>query len=174
MKRILCMIAFGLLFGLPAHAETTIAILDFELNDLTYYPNLPEEVERTASLKSLLESQLANRPGYRLVTVKPEDRAAADKGVGYVYDHHDVATELGEKAGARWLVVGRVHKASYLFVYFKAQLIDTRSRRYLGEFIVEVKGPQQKLTVKGVESLAEFIDAAIRKQLSVNASLHTP
>ena len=39
-------------------AETKIAILDFELKDLTLVPRIPAEIKRTASIKPLLEVEL--------------------------------------------------------------------------------------------------------------------
>ena len=58
---------------------------------------------------------------------------------------------------------GRLHKASFLFVYLKAQLIDTRDAGVKADFVVEVKGWSPKLTGKGIETLAVQIDAAIRQ-----------
>ena len=60
-----------------------------------------------------------------------------------------------------WIVVGRVHKASFLFVDFKAQVIDTKTDRLIADLTVEVKGPQKRLTIKGVETLARQIATAI-------------
>ena len=48
----------------------------------------------------------------------------ADKGVGYLFDHADAAAALGRAAGADWVIVGRVHKASFLFVYFKVHVVN--------------------------------------------------
>ena len=138
-----------------------IAVLDFELNDLTLNPRTPEEVERTASIKPLLTQALAKRPGYQTVEIDPSVQDQANKGFGYLLQHADAVAELGESAGADWVVVGRVHKASFLFVYFMAQVIDSNNGHVVDELIVEVKGPQQRLTIKGVESLAEQIVKAI-------------
>ncbi len=41
-----------------ALAETRIAILEFELIDLTLAPRTPSEIKRTASIKPLLETEL--------------------------------------------------------------------------------------------------------------------
>jgi len=43
------------------NAETSIAILDFELNDLTLKPRTAAEINRTASIKPLLEKELKKR-----------------------------------------------------------------------------------------------------------------
>ena len=49
---ILCLMSVGVF------AETRIAILDFELKDLTLAPRIPAEIKRTASIKPLLEAEL--------------------------------------------------------------------------------------------------------------------
>jgi hypothetical protein len=138
-----------------------VAVLDFELNDLTLQPNTAEELERTASIMPLLADELAEKYGYRIVRLDPAIQANANAGFGYLFDHHNVAAGLGRDAGARWVVVGRVHKASFLFVYFLAHVIDAQTGRLVGDVAVEVKGPQRKLTVRGIESLAQRTAASI-------------
>lgn len=146
--------------------DIRIAILDFELNDLTLNltpnPVNPEEVERTASIKALLQDALNAKGGYRIVDIPLETQGKANAGHGYLFDHHDVAAELGKNFGADWIVVGRIHKASFLFVYFKAHVINTATQRLVADLTTEVKGQQRKITPKGVVRLAEQIDEAIR------------
>ena len=146
----------------PASAQkSAIAVLDFELNDLTLTPGIPEEQERTASIGPLLRQFLESRYDFDVVEIDSGTQNAADKAFGYLFDHHDVAADLGREAESDWIVVGRVHKASFLFVYLKVHVIDTKARRLIADLTVEVKGPQRRLTIKGVETLAEQIAAAI-------------
>jgi hypothetical protein len=151
----LCLAAF-------AHAEPVdrIAVLAFELNDLTLDPGNADERERTASIKPMLEKALteANHP---TVAVDAATQEAADKGMGYLFDHADAAAALGRAAGAQWVIVGRVHKASFLFVYFKAHVVNVATAEQVADLVVEVKGPQKPLTVRGVEALADQIAAAV-------------
>jgi hypothetical protein len=146
--------------------DIRIAILDFELNDLTLNltpsPVNAEEVERTASIKPLLLKALEAKGGYRLIEIDLETQKEANAGFGYLFDHPDVAAELGQNFDADWILVGRVHKASFLFVYFKAHLINIKTKQLVGDYTVEVKGQQEKITPKGVERLAEQIDETIR------------
>jgi hypothetical protein len=148
--------------------DVSVLVLDFELNDLTLAPGSPQEQERVASLRPLLAETLAAKGGYRIADIDSQRQTQADRSFGYLFDHHDAAAELGRSAGADWVVVGRVHKASFLFVYFMAHLIDTKTDQLAGDFIVEVKGPQERLTIKGVESLAEKIDETLRGQAAVS------
>jgi hypothetical protein len=161
----------GLLFGflllsaVCCSAAPRIAVLDFELKDLTPAPNVPAEIARTASIKPLLEQELA-KAGYRIVQIGPNDIAKAAAGPGYLFDHHDLAAELAQTAQADYIVVGRLHKPSYLFIYLMAHLVDARRGKLIGDYISEVKGGEKKLTLKGVESLA----GKITRTLARNAS----
>ena len=147
----------GLLSSFPLHAQTSFAVLEFELKDLTLDPYNREEMERTASIKPLFEKTLETRGNYKIVGIERSSQKNADVATGYLFDHADTAAELGKEHGADFIVVGRVHKASFLFVYLMVHLIDTHSGRLAGNYICEVKGPQKKLTVKGVECLVEKI-----------------
>lgn len=138
-------------------AGPTVAVLDFELHDLTLMPGLEVEVKRTASIAPMLREILESQYGIKTTQVSADAQLAAEKGAGYLFEHHDVVAELGRRAATDLVVVGRVHKASFLFVYFKALLIDTTTNQPIADLVVEVKGTQERLTRKGVESLAQQI-----------------
>jgi hypothetical protein len=186
MKRALRALASSVLRLLPllfapgpaAAGDISIAVLDFELNDVTTKvspdPVDRAEAERTATLKPALTEALRNKGGYRIVDIGKDAQDLADAGFGYLWDHADVAAELGRKYGADWIVVGRNHKASYLFVYFQAHVIDTRTARRAGDLYVEVKGQQQKITPKGIARLAEQIDTTIRTRQTASDTHHAP
>jgi hypothetical protein len=142
-----------------------IAVLDFELNDLTLDPNNSAERERTASIRPMLQEALAAHE-FQMAAVDSAAQSAADQGVGYLFDHPDVAASLGKAAGADWVVVGRVHKSSFLFAYLKAHVVNTHTGAQVGDLVVEVKGPQQSLTRRGVETLAQQIADTTRSEES--------
>ncbi len=158
--RFLGFIVFGWLSALSVHAETKIAILDFELKDLTLKPGTPEEHRRTAALKPLLEQELKSA-GYTLVNIDPQYQQQADAGRGYLFDHHDAAAQLGRQFKADYVLVGRLHKPSFLFAYAMGHLVRVRDAQLVGDFISETKGPSLKLTRKVVESLAVKIDQVL-------------
>lgn len=141
-------------------AETKIAILDFELKDLTLAPRIPSEIERTASIKPLLEGELKSA-GYIIVNIDHKSQTDSDAGVGYLFDHHDVAAKLGGKFNADYVLVGRLHKPSFLFAYMMGHLVRVSDAKLIGNYISEAKGPNKKLTVKTVESLAVKIDKTL-------------
>ena len=158
-------IAFGLVIAWcpPAHAANTrIAVLDFELKDLTPMPRTPDELERTASVAPLLRDALAARGGYALVDIDPHDQAEADASVGYLFEHPENAAELGRQSGADWIAVGRVHKPSFLFAYLIVQLVDADTHQIAGDYVVEVKGSMEEVTRRGAANLAEQIDQTIQ------------
>jgi hypothetical protein len=143
-------------------AATTIAVLDFELRDLTLAPNQPMEIDRTARVAPALRSALQRR-GLSTPGGSVSRQAEADKAVGYLFDHPDVAAELGTAVGAQWVAVGRLHKPSDLFAYLQVQLVDACTRRSVGSFSVEIKGQGQALE-RGTVALAEQLAQALRTQ----------
>jgi len=87
------------------------------------------------------------------VSIPLADQIRANAGFGYLFDHHDNAAQLAQKFNADYVVVGRLHKPSFLFVYLMAHLIDVKQQRLIGDYLSEIKGSHKKLTRKGVESL---------------------
>ncbi len=156
-----------------AWSETRIAILDFELKDLTLIPNTPAEQSRTASIKPLLEQELASA-GYQIIGISPATQQTANSGVGYLFEHNEVAAELAKKFTADFVLVGRLHKPSYLFVYLMGHLIRVSDHKLIGRFIIESKGNDKKLTLKAVESLADEIDAKLDQKYTPPSSFRKP
>ena len=146
-------------------AETKIAILEFELKDLTMVPRTPAEIKRTASIKPLLEGEL-KKADYVIISIDPKSHKFSNSGVGYLFDHHDVAAKLGKQFGADYVLVGRLHKPSFLFAYLMGHLIRVSDAKLIGDFISEAKGPNQKLTIKAVESLTVKIDKTLDNRYS--------
>ncbi len=159
----LWVIFFIVLSASQVNAETSIAILDFELHDLTMAPGIPAEIERTASVKPLLEKELTSA-GYRIISIPLADQHYANSGFGYLFDHDDVAVALGKSAGADYVLVGRLHKPSFLFAYLMGHLVRVNDGKLIGNYVSETKGGDLKLTLKGVESLAVKIDADLDKR----------
>jgi hypothetical protein len=164
MLRFLLSAVASLLLAGSAQAELheRIAVLEFELNDLTLDPRNAAELQRTASIKPMLEHALT-AANHATIAVDAAAQETADKGVGYLFDHADAAAALGRGAGADWVIVGRVHKASFLFVYFKVHVVKVATAQQVADLVVEVKGPQKTLTAQGVESLAKQITAAVEE-----------
>lgn len=150
-------------------AQPTLAVLDFELNDLTPLPNTDAERERTASLRPMLEHELRAAGDVRLVDIDPAAARKADAAVGYLFEHPEVTARLGAVNGADWVVVGRVHKPSYLFVYLMARLVDTHSGAIAEDLLVEIKGQQDVVSRKGIERLAQKLSTRLRAGVAERA-----
>jgi hypothetical protein len=142
-----------------AAGDTRIAVLGFELNDLAGVVPTPQaELERTASVAPLLRNALSGKGGYTLVAIDSRDVDQANLGFGYLFDHADEAAALGRRFGADWVLVGRVHKPSFLFAYLKVHLVNVESGSLAGDYVVEVKGGAKKVTEHGVARLADQIE----------------
>ncbi|MGZ8200232.1 MAG: DUF2380 domain-containing protein, partial [Methylosarcina sp.] len=80
------------------------------------------------------------------------------------FDHPDSAAQLAKKYDADYVIVGRLHKPSFLFFYLMAHLIDIDKAQLIGNYISEVKGGEKQLILKGVESLAADIDQTLARR----------
>jgi hypothetical protein len=142
-------------------AGERIAVLEFELNDLTFLPDTPKEQRRTASIRPLLEQALREAGDYEIIRVDDSEQAAANSGFGYLFRFPEFAARLGEKAGADWVVVGQHSKPSFLFSYLVANLIHVKNRAIAVSYAIELKGSHEKVTRKGIKSLAGKIEGAL-------------
>lgn len=155
---------FAAVLCLPLPAiSSEIVVLDFELKDLTMNPDTSGEAKRVVTLKPLLDERLKEAHQMAVLDAPASMKIESAKGEGYIFDRPAVAARLGREAGADWVLTGRLHKASFLFVYLKAQLIDVRTDKVEADFVVEIKGDQKKFTHKGIESLAVQVEAAVTK-----------
>ena len=145
------------------NAETRIAVLDFELKDLTLVPGIPAEITRKASIKPMLENEL-KKSGYEIVAITQDDQQQATAGIGYLFDHPDVAAQLANKQGADYVLVGRLHKPSFLFFYLMAHLVDVKNEALAGEYLYEVKGGEKKIVAQGVEGISEKITKTLSSE----------
>ncbi len=153
-------------------AATTVAVLDFELNDLSLLPGRASERQRTETLGPLLRDALTNTGSYTIVPVSAQRQHDANAGFGYLSTHPDAAAQLGREVGADWVVVGRLQKSNDLFAYLFAELINVHTERRLGEFSTEIKGPivNHRLTERGVQRLA----AQLHQGLTAIAAKRAP
>lgn len=141
-------------------AASAIAVLDFELHDMTLTPNRVDEIDRTARVAPELRSALRRR-GLDSAVVSALKQTEANKSVGYLFDHPDAAAELAAAVGAQWVAVGRLYKPSDLFAYLQVQLVDVCERRGVGDFSVEIKGRGEALLARGADALAEQLAQAL-------------
>ncbi|TAK65285.1 DUF2380 domain-containing protein [Methylobacter sp.] len=169
MKIIGLILAVYLAFSHPVNAAPRIAVLNFELRDITTLPNTPNELTRTASMKPLLEQAISKLGDYEIVQININEQNAATAGAGYLFDFDEIAAKLGRQSGAEWVVVGRHSKGSFLYSYVMAHLIGVKTESLAGNYSVELKGTHQTVTERGVSALAKKLTARIMR-LSNSAS----
>jgi len=143
------------------YAGERIAILSFELNDITSLPNTQTEQIRTASIKPLLEQAMKQIGNYDIIQISPSQQKTENAGLGYLFRFHDIAAKLAEEAGADWLVVGQHSKPSFLYSYLMVHLIDVKTEKFVARYDIELKGNHYKVTQRGVRKLARKINKDI-------------
>jgi len=147
-------------FSSSVWAAPSVAVLEFELKDLTPTPNIPAELARTASIKPQLQDTLL-ATGYPIVEIPVTSQQTANAGSGYLMDHPDAAAELGKRFGADYVLIGRLHKPSFLFAYLMVHLVETETSSLVGRYIIESKGRDQALLANAARRLAFKIDKTI-------------
>lgn len=142
-------------------AEARIAVLDFELNDITSLPNTPAELQRTASMASMLVDRLNRSSPYQTTVIPRELQKSANGSFGYLFHHRDEAAKLGRIQHVDWIVVSQHSKPSFLFSYLWVYLIDVSSQTTLARYDIELKGSHEKVTERAIDSLAKKIQATL-------------
>lgn len=144
-----------------ANSATRIAVLDFELNDITSLPNTPVELQRTASMAPLLIDALSRIHDYEIVPIEADAQKAANSSFGYLFRFHDIAAKLGREHGVDWMIVSQHSKPSFLFSYLWVYLIDVKKQASIARYDIELKGNHEKVTEHGIKSLARKIQSTI-------------
>lgn len=144
-----------------AYAAQRIAVLNFELNDITSLPDTPAELQRTASMAPLLVQALSQTGDYEIVAVDANTQKAANAGFGYLFRFHDQAAQLGQQLGADWIIVSQHSKPSFLYSYLITHLIRVKTQTLAARYDIELKGNHQKVTQHGVNRLADNIRLSI-------------
>jgi hypothetical protein len=155
------MLAVFLTASYPGQGAERIAVLNFELNDITSLPNTPQEQRRTASFRPLLEQALSQAGDYDIISIDAADQAAANSGFGYLFRFPELAAKLGRQFGADWVIVGQHSKPSFLFSYLLANLIDVKTQSLAASYAIELKGNNEKVAWRGMRALARKIHASI-------------
>jgi hypothetical protein len=135
-----------------------VAIFAIGLNDVSNQPVSPELPARMRWLGTSLRERLGAQCGYQVVPVGTTDSTSEGR-TGYLYRHPDLAAELGGAAGAEWVVVPRLNRASPWVTDLQAHVIRVRDTLLVSNRIVEVKGIElsQELAAQLVERGAAWM-----------------
>ena len=144
---------------LPAYVMATpqIAVLDFELNDITSLPNTPAERQRTAGFAPLLIDALNANPQYTAVSVTTDSQRQANAGFGYLFRYREQAAALGQQQQADWVIVAQHSKPSFLYSELWVYLVEVKTAKTLARYNIELKGNHQKVTQRAIAALAKKI-----------------
>jgi len=158
-----------IIFANPLWAESKIAIPDFELLDLTMKLSDPQKVadiqaedeQKLRDIEMFLRKGLANKEGFTVIEISDEVKSSADKGIGYLFDCAQCSAELGLNNDADYIIIGRLHKPTYLFSYLIVRIFDTHENKLVKEFRSEVKGDPRVAIPGAVANLINKIDKTL-------------
>lgn len=150
----------------PVLADTKIAVPRFELLDLSMKLSDPQKVaeinaqeqQKLRDIELFLGKGLENKQGFTVISVPNEAKNTADKSAGYLFDCAQCAAELGLAHGADYILIGRLHKPTYLFSYLIVRVFDTHEKKLVKEFRSEVKGDPKVAIPGAVGNLVNKID----------------
>jgi hypothetical protein len=147
----------------PPAPPPKIAVLDFELNDLTPTPNTPDEFAAIALASRLLRQSLATNCGYVVVPVDSATQHRANSGLGYLFAHPTESARLARAAGADWVVVGQLTVSSPIVSEFHVELVRVDQATLASAVSIEVKGDpgDSALFATGIAHVARQLDRAI-------------
>ncbi|PMN93321.1 DUF2380 domain-containing protein [Enterovibrio norvegicus] len=171
IKPFLIMFLIAMLLGWIPIGFANVAVLDFELKDMTLSPPQNQtsrssdspinikEINRTATLAPLLKDALAQSYNLMITPVPPHLYLEAQKGIGYLFERPQAAAKLGNKLNAEWIIVSRLHKPSHLFAYLISRVVHVPTAEPMSEIIIEIKGQQDRISQRGINKLAQRIQS---------------
>lgn len=160
MKTINYLLLSLLLVSSPAWSST-IAVPDFELLDLTLRLSDPAKVsamkekeqQKIEMMETLIQEAITNNEGFTFIPVSTEARNKADVSVGYLFDCAKCSADLGREHDADYIIIGRLHKPTYLFSYIIVRIFDVENNRLIKEYRSEIKGDPSKSIPGAIENL---------------------
>ncbi len=149
-----------------AWGASKIAVPDFELLNLTIQLSDQQKIaainakdqQKLRDIEHFLRKALDDKAEFSVITISAADKDAADKGIGYLFDCAQCAAELGKSHNADYIVIGRLHKPTYLFSYIIVRIFDTRTNKLVKEFRSEIKGDSSKNIPSAIDNIIAKID----------------
>ena len=160
----------------PDPSRTSITVLSIDLNNLANSAPDPALPGRILDLAAELRATLAGPCGYEVVALDTAAETAAHATTGYFYAHPDVAAALARSAGAEWVIVPRVNRASPWVTDLQAHVVRVRDTVLVSNRIVEIKGIEldsalaARLAERGAAWMADQISQVIERASDPGAS----
>lgn len=147
---------------LPALAASPIVVMEFGLKDDTLLPDVPLELARVATLAGYVRARLREQ-GHGVAEVVQESALTVQAGNGQLLAHLEPALALARPTGARWLVVGYMHKFSFLVGWTRAHVVEVASGRIVARAEADLRGgmADTRMTARTARNLADQVHALI-------------
>jgi hypothetical protein len=165
------LLALALVALLAASARTgeppKVAVLAIDLNNIHKSPPDSAFAGRIIRLADALRARLGADCGYRVVLIDRAAEASAHVADGYFYDHPDLAAGLAAGAGADWVIVPRLNRASAWAADLQAHVVRVSDSMLVSNRIVEFKGLEltpelaARLTERGSAWMADQVSQVI-------------
>jgi hypothetical protein len=155
-----------------AQVPMRVAVLSVDLNNLTNSDPSAALPGRMLQLASDLRAGLASVCGYEVVAIDSTVEATAHATSGYFYEHPDVAVALARTAGAEWVIIPRVNRASPWITDLQAHVVRVRDTMLVSNRIVELKGLEldpalgERLARRGAAWMADQISQVIELSMA--------
>jgi hypothetical protein len=158
----------ALLAASPSAPERPkLVVLDIDLNN--YHKTAPDSTlaGRITLLGEAMRTRLVSACGYEVQRINPAEEAAAHVTEGYFYEHPDVAVRLAQRAGAEWVVIPRLNRASAWIASLQAHVVRVSDTVIVSNRIVELKGLEltpelaAHLTDRGAAWMADQLSQVI-------------
>jgi hypothetical protein len=169
LRSLLLSLSAPLLLGSTGLADPApkVAVLSIDLNNL--HKSAPDSslAGRISRLGDALRSRLGGACGYTVVPIDPAAEANARVTEGYFYEHPDVAVSLARAAGADWVIVPRLNRATAWASDLQAQVVRVADTAIVSNRIVELKGLElgpdlaARLAERGAAWMADQISQVI-------------
>lgn len=156
-----------------APGEPRVAVLAVSLNNLTNLPDDPPA--RIGELGTALRARLAGGCGYDVVPVDSAAEGRGRAGPGYYYEHPDAGAQLARAAGAEWVLIPRLNRASPWVTDLQLHVVRAADGAIVSNRVVELKGfgmnddLTARLTRRGAAWMADQVDQAIGWSLAPQA-----
>lgn len=136
-----------------------VVVLGFSLNDMTGIPNAPEELKRIALLTKTVKDELTSK-GVELVPMTENSQIETGRNSStYFYDNPVTAVDLNKDTGADYVLIAVAMKPTYLFVYPRLLLVDTKSKKVVMSKVAQLESSwtDENTTIRTGKKLAEII-----------------
>jgi hypothetical protein len=142
-------------------------VLSIDLNNLHKTDPDTSLAGRIARLGQAVRIRLADSCGYEVVAIDSAAEVAAHLGDEYFYQHPDVAAGLAGGAGADWVIIPRLNRASAWAADLQAHVVRVRDSTLVSNRVVELKGLEltpelaARLIERGAAWMADQLSQAI-------------